>query len=276
MNHACILSSLTLKSQHCLQKDVADLFLSIKTVELAVGHVLLLRSWIQGIVHLHHCPSCLALWSMLCCFFVEYSDVDQETALAAAHGFTGCLSAVQFSHIAPLKAALQPGRPAPVTVTGHVTESSCVAPAGTDATSRERTHSFAGDLRPSPSSMIDGLVQSGHFPSLVVILKMASGNGFCFLFRSLLHPSFSGVLISSRLQLTSLKFRTIGTPTFISVILFWFETWILPHFLWLVGWTTLSLFCAFAVDHSGTMDDREPLTHAIKSDSAVIGGSWEA
>ncbi|XP_028624487.1 contactin-associated protein-like 4 isoform X6 [Grammomys surdaster] len=99
---------------------------------------------------------------------LEYSDIDQETALAAAHGFTGCLSAVQFSHIAPLKAALQSGHPAPVTVTGHVTESSCVAPAGTDATSRERTHSFA--------------------------------------------------------------------------------------------------------DHSGTMDDREPLTHAIKSDSAVIGG----
>ncbi|XP_050000114.1 contactin-associated protein-like 4 isoform X6 [Alexandromys fortis] len=99
---------------------------------------------------------------------LEYSDVDQETALAAAHGFTGCLSAVQFNHVAPLKAALHPSHPAPVTVTGHVTESSCVAPAGTDATSRERTHSFA--------------------------------------------------------------------------------------------------------DHSGTMDDREPLTHAIKSDSAVIGG----
>ncbi|XP_059118532.1 contactin-associated protein-like 4 isoform X1 [Peromyscus eremicus] len=99
---------------------------------------------------------------------LEYSDVDQETALAASHGFTGCLSAVQFSHVAPLKAALHPSHQAPVTVTGHVTESSCVAPAGTDATSRERTHSFA--------------------------------------------------------------------------------------------------------DHSGTMDDREPLTHAIKSDSAVIGG----
>ncbi|XP_021566029.1 contactin-associated protein-like 4 isoform X1 [Carlito syrichta] len=70
---------------------------------------------------------------------LDHSDVDQETALAA-----------------------------PVTVTGHVTESSCVAQAGTDATSRERTHSFA--------------------------------------------------------------------------------------------------------DHSGTIDDREPLTNTIKSDSAVIGG----
>ncbi|MBZ3888799.1 Contactin-associated protein-like 4 [Sciurus carolinensis] len=98
----------------------------------------------------------------------EHSDIDQETALAGAQGFTGCLSAVQLNHVAPLKAALHPSHPAPVTVTGHVTESSCVAPAGTDATSRERTHSFA--------------------------------------------------------------------------------------------------------DHSGTKDDREPLTHAIKSDSAVIGG----
>ncbi|KAI2579790.1 hypothetical protein G5576_013522, partial [Homo sapiens] len=53
-------------------------------------------------------------------------------------------------------------------VTGHVTESSCMAQPGTDATSRERTHSFA--------------------------------------------------------------------------------------------------------DHSGTIDDREPLANAIKSDSAVIGG----
>uniref|UniRef100_A0A8C6QD47 Contactin associated protein-like 4 n=1 Tax=Nannospalax galili TaxID=1026970 RepID=A0A8C6QD47_NANGA len=99
---------------------------------------------------------------------LEHSEVDQETAMAAAHGFIGCLSAVQFSHVAPLKAALHPRHPAPVMVTGHVTESSCVTPAGTDATSRERTHSFT--------------------------------------------------------------------------------------------------------DHSGTMDDKEPLSHAIKSDSAVIGG----
>ncbi|XP_035297348.1 contactin-associated protein-like 4 isoform X6 [Cricetulus griseus] len=109
-----------------------------------------------------------AVKSLILGRMLEYSDVDQETALAAAHGFTGCLSAVQFNHVAPLKAALHPSHPAPVTVTGHVTESSCVAPAGTDATSRERTHSFA--------------------------------------------------------------------------------------------------------DHSGKMDDREPLTHAIRSDSAVIGG----
>nr|XP_051703238.1 contactin-associated protein-like 4 isoform X2 [Oryctolagus cuniculus] len=74
---------------------------------------------------------------------LEHGEMDQETALAGAQGFTGCLSAVQLSHVAPLKAALRPSHPAPVTVTGHVIESSCVAQAGTDATSRERTHSLA-------------------------------------------------------------------------------------------------------------------------------------
>ncbi|XP_023369886.1 contactin-associated protein-like 4 isoform X5 [Otolemur garnettii] len=100
----------------------------------------------------------------------EHSDIDQETALAGAQGFTGCLSAVQLSHVAPLKAALHPSHPAPVTVTGHVTESSCVAQAGTDATSRERTHSFADhsgtidDKEPlanaikSDSAVIGGLI----------------------------------------------------------------------------------------------------------------------
>uniref|UniRef100_F7IR21 Contactin associated protein family member 4 n=1 Tax=Callithrix jacchus TaxID=9483 RepID=F7IR21_CALJA len=119
-------------------------------------------------VHLASGTEFSAVKSLVLGRILEHSDVDQETALAGAQGFTGCLSAVQLSHVAPLKAALYPSHPDPVTVTGHVTESSCVAQAGTDATSRERTHSFA--------------------------------------------------------------------------------------------------------DHSGTIDDREPLANAIKSDSAVIGG----
>ncbi|XDB59512.1 hypothetical protein AB1E18_012905 [Capra hircus] len=119
-------------------------------------------------VHLASGTELSAVRSLVLGRIIEHGDVDQETALAGAQGFLGCLSAVQVSHVAPLKAALQPSRPAPITISGHVTESSCVAQAGTDATSRERTHSFA--------------------------------------------------------------------------------------------------------DHSGTRDDREPLTNTIKSDSAVIGG----
>uniref|UniRef100_A0A8C6CWA3 Contactin associated protein family member 4 n=1 Tax=Moschus moschiferus TaxID=68415 RepID=A0A8C6CWA3_MOSMO len=94
-------------------------------------------------VHLASGTELSAVRSLVLGRIIEHSDVDQETALAGAQGFLGCLSAVQVSHMAPLKAALQPSRPAPITISGHVTESSCVAQAGTDATSRERTHSFA-------------------------------------------------------------------------------------------------------------------------------------
>nr|XP_017523409.2 contactin-associated protein-like 4 isoform X3 [Manis javanica] len=94
-------------------------------------------------VHLSSGTEFSAIKSLVLGRILEPSDVDPETALAGAQGFLGCLSAVQLSHVAPLKAALHPSHPAPITVSGHVTESSCVAQAGTDATSRERTHSFA-------------------------------------------------------------------------------------------------------------------------------------
>uniref|UniRef100_A0A8C5VRK9 Contactin associated protein family member 4 n=1 Tax=Microcebus murinus TaxID=30608 RepID=A0A8C5VRK9_MICMU len=121
-------------------------------------------------VHLSSGTEFSAVKSLVLGRISEHSDIDQETALAGAQGFTGCLSAVQLSHVAPLKAALQPSPPAPVTVTGHVTESSCVTQAGTDATSRERTHSFADhsgtidDKEPlanaikSDSAVIGGLI----------------------------------------------------------------------------------------------------------------------
>ncbi|XP_023100815.2 contactin-associated protein-like 4 isoform X2 [Felis catus] len=121
-------------------------------------------------VHLSSGTELSAIKSLVLGRISEYNDVDQETALAGAQGFLGCLSAVQLSHVAPLKAALQPSHPAPVTVSGHVTESSCVSQAGTDATSRERTHSFADhsgtrdDREPlanairSDSAVIGGLI----------------------------------------------------------------------------------------------------------------------
>ncbi|XP_019502024.1 PREDICTED: contactin-associated protein-like 4 isoform X1 [Hipposideros armiger] len=121
-------------------------------------------------VHLSSGTEFSAVKSLVLGRILEPSDIDQETALAGAQGFLGCLSAVQLSHVAPLKAALHPNRPALVTVSGHVTESSCVAQAGTDATSRERTHSFADhsgtrdDREPranaikSDSAVIGGLI----------------------------------------------------------------------------------------------------------------------
>uniref|UniRef100_A0A8D2JD64 Contactin associated protein family member 4 n=1 Tax=Varanus komodoensis TaxID=61221 RepID=A0A8D2JD64_VARKO len=51
--------------------------------------------------------------------------LDPDTMKASFQGFIGCLSSVQFNHIAPLKAALHHSSSAPVTVKGHVIESSC-------------------------------------------------------------------------------------------------------------------------------------------------------
>ncbi|XP_027475963.1 contactin-associated protein-like 4 isoform X4 [Zalophus californianus] len=131
-------------------------------------------------VHLSSGTEFSAVRSLVLGRILEHSDTDQETALAGAQGFLGCLSAVQLSHVAPLKAALQPSHPAPITVSGHVTESSCVAQGGTDATSRERTHSFADhsgtrdDREPlanairSDSAVIGGLIAAVVFILLCI------------------------------------------------------------------------------------------------------------
>ncbi|XP_044834526.1 contactin-associated protein-like 5 isoform X5 [Mauremys mutica] len=51
--------------------------------------------------------------------------LDSEVLKANSYGFIGCLSSVQYNHIAPLKAALRHASIAPVTVKGSLTESSC-------------------------------------------------------------------------------------------------------------------------------------------------------
>ncbi|NXD05412.1 CNTP4 protein, partial [Certhia familiaris] len=79
---------------------------------------------------------------------LEISDVDEETMKANSQGFVGCLSSVQFNHIAPLKAALHHSSSAPVIVKGRFTESSCGTLTGADSTSSETTHSFADHSGP--------------------------------------------------------------------------------------------------------------------------------
>ncbi|KAJ7413024.1 hypothetical protein BTVI_44363 [Pitangus sulphuratus] len=54
-------------------------------------------------------------------------SLDPEVSKANAYGFTGCLSSVQYNHIAPLKAALRHPSVAPVTVKGSLTESNCAS-----------------------------------------------------------------------------------------------------------------------------------------------------
>ncbi|PIO37710.1 hypothetical protein AB205_0106530 [Aquarana catesbeiana] len=78
----------------------------------------------------------------------EDIDIDLETMKANANGFTGCLSAVQFNNIFPLKIAFQNNPSSQIIIKGQVSESGCGSLNGEDATSGEATHSFADHSRP--------------------------------------------------------------------------------------------------------------------------------
>nr|XP_048299699.1 contactin-associated protein-like 5 [Myodes glareolus] len=71
----------------------------------------------------------------------ETLGLDAEVARANTLGFVGCLSSVQYNHIAPLKAALRHANVAPVTVQGTLTESSCGAMVDSDMNAVTTVHS---------------------------------------------------------------------------------------------------------------------------------------
>nr|XP_021512328.1 contactin-associated protein-like 5 [Meriones unguiculatus] len=71
----------------------------------------------------------------------ETLGLDPEVARANTLGFVGCLSSVQYNHIAPLKAALRHASIAPVTVQGTLTESSCGSLMDTDVDAVTTVHS---------------------------------------------------------------------------------------------------------------------------------------
>ncbi|MGH0137107.1 UNVERIFIED_CONTAM: hypothetical protein FKN15_062860 [Acipenser sinensis] len=70
--------------------------------------------------------------------------LDEEVRMAGAQGFIGCLSSVQFNHIAPLKAALHHHRSTVVTVKGRLVESSCGSTSMADLNTFTTTHSLSG------------------------------------------------------------------------------------------------------------------------------------
>lgn len=60
-------------------------------------------------------------------FFSGMDFVDKEVMEAGSKGFFGCLSSVQFNHVAPLKAALLNRGSSLVSVRGQLVESNCGA-----------------------------------------------------------------------------------------------------------------------------------------------------
>ncbi|XP_013202139.1 contactin-associated protein-like 5 [Microtus ochrogaster] len=71
----------------------------------------------------------------------ETLGLDPEVARANTLGFVGCLSSVQYNHIAPLKAALRHANIAPVTVQGTLTESNCGSMLDSDMNAVTTVHS---------------------------------------------------------------------------------------------------------------------------------------
>ncbi|XP_041116308.1 contactin-associated protein-like 5 [Polyodon spathula] len=72
--------------------------------------------------------------------------LDEEVRVAGAQGFIGCLSSVQYNHIAPLKAALHHHRSSVVTVKGRLVESSCGSTSMADLNTFTTTHSLSDHL----------------------------------------------------------------------------------------------------------------------------------
>uniref|UniRef100_A0A8D3C3S5 Contactin associated protein-like 5a n=1 Tax=Scophthalmus maximus TaxID=52904 RepID=A0A8D3C3S5_SCOMX len=78
-------------------------------------------------------------------------NLDEEVTQAASKGFVGCLSSVQFNHVAPLKAALTNRGSSLVTIRGPLVQSNCGALAeSTSHTDVSSTNGFGGHCSPSP------------------------------------------------------------------------------------------------------------------------------
>ncbi|KAJ3594338.1 hypothetical protein NHX12_003645 [Muraenolepis orangiensis] len=77
----------------------------------------------------------------------DSGELDPELARLALLGFTGCLSAVQFNSISPLKAALIHPDTSPVTISGPLVQSKCGSSAPTNADA-ENIHHQSGPRGP--------------------------------------------------------------------------------------------------------------------------------
>ncbi|KAK7881370.1 hypothetical protein WMY93_029779 [Mugilogobius chulae] len=73
----------------------------------------------------------------------DTSEFDPDLARIAAAGFTGCMSAVLFNTISPLKAALLHPDSSPTTVIGPLVQSRCGSPSG-GSPAAETVHTLSG------------------------------------------------------------------------------------------------------------------------------------
>ncbi|XP_067107092.1 contactin-associated protein-like 5 [Osmerus mordax] len=107
--------------------------------------------------------------------------VDKEVMEAGSKGFIGCLSSVQFNHVAPLKAALLNRGSSLVSVRGQLVESNCGALADSTILHSESDHSETVDRGKEPLrnasqsnvAVIGGVVTAVVFITLCVVVVMS-------------------------------------------------------------------------------------------------------
>uniref|UniRef100_A0A3Q3IXZ4 Contactin associated protein like 3 n=1 Tax=Monopterus albus TaxID=43700 RepID=A0A3Q3IXZ4_MONAL len=92
----------------------------------------------------------------------DSDDLDPDLAKLASLGFIGCLSAVHFNSINPLKAALLHPDTSPIIIAGPLVQSSCGSSASANPYTAENTHHLSGtseDLNTFSISLILGKVK---------------------------------------------------------------------------------------------------------------------
>ncbi|XP_064832920.1 contactin-associated protein-like 5 [Oncorhynchus masou masou] len=102
-------------------------------------------------------------------------NFDEEVMQAGSKGFIGCLSSVQFNHMAPLKAALLNRGSSLVSVRGHLVESNCGAPADSTTShplSDQAAKTNKDNVSLHDSAVIGGVVSAVVFITLCVVVVM--------------------------------------------------------------------------------------------------------
>uniref|UniRef100_H3ADF6 Contactin associated protein family member 5 n=1 Tax=Latimeria chalumnae TaxID=7897 RepID=H3ADF6_LATCH len=115
---------------------------------------------------------------------LDSTDMDSEVMKANSRGFVGCLSSVQYNHVAPLKVALRHPSATPVNVKGRLLESNCGASVAADLNTITTTHSLSdlsgktdereplANAISSDSAVIGGVIAVVIFITLCVIAIM--------------------------------------------------------------------------------------------------------
>uniref|UniRef100_A0A8C1JIZ7 Contactin associated protein-like 5b n=1 Tax=Cyprinus carpio TaxID=7962 RepID=A0A8C1JIZ7_CYPCA len=121
------------------------------------------------------------LWQLLT-FSMNISGVDEEVLQAGSRGFIGCLSSVQFNHLAPLKAAILNRGSSLVNVLGNLVESNCGELAD-KSSSRSLSDTGSRGKKLTNAAQSDSAVIGGLIAAVVLITLCALGVMTRFLYR---------------------------------------------------------------------------------------------